>query len=286
MFISPMHLKDCSEAYESKDHIAELKIDGIRGVISREQDTRIYTRHKNEITYTFPEVVEAATAAIESGTTLDGELAVCDIETGKPDFAATMRRFHSKPRLQTPGLTFVAFDILSYKGKSTCSLPLMERKVILEQAMQENNIMKRMRYMEHEFIPMFDLCRAQDLEGIVIKRRSSLYYPGSRPDKVWERVVVYKREDCYITGYSKKELAWSLGILKNGKMVSVGIVKYGLTDPVRKKVFPILLKTKNKENKDFVFVEPTIQIRVRFRHWTEDGKMRLAVFEQFNNLIG
>lgn len=285
MYVDPMLLKDSKDAYESEDHIAELKLDGIRNIISRDDRTRLYTRHRNEITHSFQEVAEAAASAIDPGTTLDGELVVCDTLTGKPDFAATMRRFQSNPkRLPTPGLTFVAFDILSYKGTSTCSLPLMERKKILEEALKENKVIKRIRYMEHGFVPLFELCRQQGLEGIVIKRRNSKYYVGKRPENVWERVVVYQREDFYVIGYSKQEVAWLLGVMSNGKMIPVGMLKYGLTDPVRKKAFPILLKTGIKETKSLVYVEPTIHIRVRFRHWTDEGKLRLPVFEAFNNL--
>lgn len=282
MYIDPMLLDDLEEPFESQDHIAELKIDGIRSVISRDRRTRIYTRHQNEITYRFQEVVSAAESAVEPGTILDGELVVCDTESGKPDFAATMRRFQSTPRLKhTPGLTFVAFDILSYKGESTRSLPLMTRKQLLEEAVQENDIIKRIRYMEHGFVPFFELCRQQGLEGIVIKQRGSLYHAGKRPKELWQRVVVYQREDCFITGYSKKEVAWTLGVLRNGQLVPAGTLKYGLTDPVRKKVFPILLNTKASENKNFVFVIPKIQIKVRFRHWTNEGYLRLPVFEGF-----
>ncbi|MBB3125433.1 ATP-dependent DNA ligase [Paenibacillus rhizosphaerae] len=94
-------------------------------------------------------------------------------------------------------------------------------------------------------------------------------------------MVVYQREDCFITGYSKKEVAWTLGVLRNGQIAPAGTLKYGLTDPVRKRAFPIILKTKVSENKNYVFVQPDIQIRVRFRHWTDEGYLRLPVFEEF-----
>lgn len=169
MYIDPMLLDDLKKPFDSQDHIAELKIDGIRSIISRDQHARIYTRHQSEITYRFQEVVSAAESAVEPGTILDGELVVCDTQTGIPDFAETMRRFQSTSKLKcTPGLTYVAFDILSYKGESTRSLPLMERKMLLEEAVQENDIIKRIRYMEHGFVSLFELCRQQGLEGIVI----------------------------------------------------------------------------------------------------------------------
>lgn len=117
MFTDPMLLDEVNVPYESDLHIAELKIDGIRGIVGKESKTRIYSRHHNEITSRFDEITEAATAAIDSGTKLDGEIVVCDTSTGKPDFAATMARFQStRQKKITPGLCFVAFDAFLSKN--------------------------------------------------------------------------------------------------------------------------------------------------------------------------
>ncbi|WP_103110983.1 ATP-dependent DNA ligase, partial [Brevibacillus reuszeri] len=226
---------------------------------------------------------QAAKEAAGRGTILDGEFVVSDIDTGKPDFEATMARFSSNPKLgieRTPGLTFVAFDILQHKGQDLTSLDLMTRKEILEEAVTENEVIKKIRYMEHSFIPLFELCKQQQLEGIVIKRRDSRYYPGKRPDDLWQRVVVYQREQCFVLGYSKRKIAWLIGVERNGEIVPAGMMEYGITAAKRKEVFPVLLKTTIKETKDFAYVDPKIKVDVRFRNWTKQNKMRLAVLEQ------
>lgn len=145
MYIEPMLLVDQKEAYESKDSIVELKLDGIRTILSVNDKTRIFTRHNNEITSNFEEVTTAAARAAKAPMVLDGELIVSDLSTGKPDFSAMMSRFSSRSRskIPTPGLTFVAFDILSYDGKDLRGLPLMKRKEILEEVLSENEIIKR-----------------------------------------------------------------------------------------------------------------------------------------------
>ncbi|WP_162487582.1 DNA ligase [Paenibacillus sp. LC231] len=281
--IHPMLLADAPEPFESKAHIAELKIDGIRGILEVEEQVRLYTRHQNDVSYRYQEITQAAAQATGKGTTLDGEFVVCDITTGKPDFEATMARFSSNPKPgidRTPGLTYVAFDILQYKGKDLTKLNLMQRKEILEEAVTENEVIKKIRYMEHGFIPLFELCKQQQLEGIVIKRRDSRYYPGKRPEHLWQRVVVYQREQCVVLGYSKREIAWLIGVEIDGVITSVGMLKYGITPSVRKEVFPILKKTTIRETKDFAYVDPTIKIDVRYRHWTKQNKMRLAVLER------
>lgn len=279
--IDPMLLVDAPDPFESKAHIAELKIDGIRGILDNEERSKLYTRHQNDVSYRFQEIIKAAEQASGKGTTLDGEIVVCDIDTGKPDFDATMARFLSNPTMErTPGLTFVAFDILKYKGQDVTKLDLMRRKEILEEAVVENEVVKKIRFMEHSFIPLFELCKQQQLEGIVIKRRDSRYYPGKRPDDLWQRVVVYQREKCIILGYSKVEVAWLIGVERNGKIVPAGMLKYGITPDKRKKVFPLLKRLTIKETKDFAYVDPMVKVDVRYRHWTKKNKMRLAVLEQ------
>lgn len=279
MYIEPMLLEDAKEPFEDERYIAELKLDGIRGIISVGERTRIYTRHHNEVTSRFPEIAAAVEAAIPKGTILDGELIVSDSE-GKPDFEAMMRRFQrSRIPASMPGLNFVAFDILRRGGEDVRMLPLMERKAILAESLTENELIKRIRYVEHSFIPFYRMVENAGLEGIVIKRRDSKYYSKARKD-VWQRVVCYQREIVYVTGFSRKKLAWAIGLERGGRIVPAGVVEYGLSETVRKKVFPILQSHIVRETKDYIYVEPSVQIVVRFRNWTSAGKMRLAVVEQ------
>ncbi|MDN4067683.1 hypothetical protein QYF50_07225 [Paenibacillus vini] len=281
MFVDPMLVDDAEAPYESEQHIGELKIDGIRGILSHQGPVRLYTRHRNEITPRFQEIIAGAGAAIKKGTIIDGELVVCDIETGKPDFSATMSRFQTTKEIKrTPGLCFVGFDILEYQGKDTTGLNQMERKKILEEAISENDAIKRIRYMESGFVPLFELCRENRLEGIVIKRRDSQYYTGRRPKGVWQRVVVFQREECIVTGFSKKAVAWSVGIKRGDQILPAGLLKYGLNTAEARALFPLLNKAVVQETKDFARVEPIYKIGVRFRHWTKGNKMRLPVFER------
>ncbi|MEK5358261.1 ATP-dependent DNA ligase [Paenibacillus sp. FSL L8-0709] len=279
--MNAMLLDEINAPFESENHIAELKIDGIRGLVNKQDRVKIYSRHQNDITSRFEEITEAATRAVPSGTKLDGEIVVCDLKTGKPDFEATMSRFQSTRRKQiTPGLCYVAFDILSYKGKDTTSLPLMKRKELLEEALTENELIKRIRYVEQGFIPLFDKCREQQLEGIVLKQRDAQYFQGKRPKNIWQRVIAYNRAECLITGYSKVSHAWSIGVSRNGEIVPAGLLKHGLNTPIGKTVFPFLKQAVIKETDNFVFVHPFVKIGVRFRYWTRNGKMRLPVLEE------
>ncbi|WP_041854720.1 hypothetical protein [Thermobacillus composti] len=133
--------------------------------------------------------------------------------------------------------------------------------------------------LEKGFIPFFERCRSEQLEGIVLKRRDSRYHPGMRRAE-WQRVVNYMRDEVVVTGFSKKDAAWSIGQERGGQIVPVGLLEHGLTEPIRKAVFPILRQTVIRETKDFAFVRPLVRLSVRFRHWTKAGKMRLPVLER------
>lgn len=253
--IQPMLLDEIDYPFESNEHIAELKLDGIRGILDIGSKSRLYSRHQNEISTRYPELIDSGIASMGPGTIVDGEIVVSDLNTGKPDFAACSRRFQSKPPKQgTPGLTFVAFDI--HKGQDVTKLDLMSRKELLKEAVQENEKIKISRYVEHSFIPYFELIKQQDLEGIVIKQKNSAYYTNSRPKKIWQRVVNYKRETCVILGFSNLKAVWLLGVERAGEIIPAGMVKFGLTPDLRKKVYPVLKENTTLQKEPFSYVRP------------------------------
>ncbi|MFB5758969.1 ATP dependent DNA ligase [Paenibacillus medicaginis] len=87
--------------------------------------------------------------------------------------------------------------------------------------------------------------------------------------------------EVYITGYRKDEFGWLIGY-KDGKRIRpAGILELGVGSIERKSAWPILSKMKTKENKEFVFVEPALRCKVKFREWTKVGLMRLPVFDEF-----
>lgn len=67
--------------------------------------------------------------------------------------------------------------------------------------------------------------------------------------------VSWSREQCVVLGYSKREIAWLIGVETDGVITSSGMLKYGITQSVRKGVFPKLKKTTIRETKDFAYVE-------------------------------
>jgi DNA ligase 1 len=87
MFISPMLLQSTELPFDDDSYITELKLDGIRLILSKwNNKIKLYTRHNNEVTTLFPELTNID---IPDGTILDREIVVSDNQ-GKPDLDQAM----------------------------------------------------------------------------------------------------------------------------------------------------------------------------------------------------
>ncbi|MRD45552.1 ATP-dependent DNA ligase, partial [Bacillus thuringiensis] len=59
MFVSPMLLQKKDQPFNDDKYITELKLDGIRLIVSKfDNKVRLYTRHHNEVTSKFPELLQ------------------------------------------------------------------------------------------------------------------------------------------------------------------------------------------------------------------------------------
>ena len=64
-------------------------------------------------------------------------------------------------------------------------------KLLEELIPEENQALAKVRYIEGHGKALFDTCRDQELEGIVLKRADSIYKVGKRPEGIWYKVVNY-----------------------------------------------------------------------------------------------
>ena len=191
MFISPMLLHKIDIPFDDDNWLSELKLDGIRFLYSTMSGVNFYTRHENEVTERFPELI---TSQIPKGTILDGEIIISS-EDGKPNFKGLMSRFLSSSSRRTPTLsrtkpvTFCAFDVVYYKGKKISHLPLSERKEILNDILPENlPLITKVPSIKGNGTVLLDLVMQQNLEGIILKRKDSKYEIGKRSHN-WLKVI-------------------------------------------------------------------------------------------------
>jgi DNA ligase 1 len=273
LFISPMLLHKVNHPFDDSEYITELKLDGIRLILSKFNNTiKLYTRHNNEVTSKFPELLALD---IPNGTVLDGEIIVTNSE-GKPDFEAMMERFQS--RRSEHKIQYCVFDIVYFEGKKV-TLPLIERKELLDSILEPNETIVKVQWMYGNGEAYFDLVKKQGLEGIVLKRAESKYQVNKR-SKDWLKVINYQYADAVITGLRKDDFGLLLAIQEDGKLKPGGVMEFMV--PEAKKVFynkyPELIKD---ENKKFIFLEPEIKCRVKFRNYTKAGLLRIPSFVEY-----
>jgi DNA ligase 1 len=268
MFISPMLLQSTELPFDDNSYITELKLDGIKLILSKwNNKIKLYTRHNNEVTTLFPELTNID---IPDGTILDGEIVVSDNQ-GKPDFEAMMERFQSKNSQHE--IQYCVFDIIYLNYEKVTNYPLIQRKTLLEDIIPEHPNIATVKWIYGNGIAYFDLVKQHDLEGIVLKRAHSKYQIDKRSYD-WLKVINYQYADVNITGLRKDEFGVLLSF-ENGK--SAGLMEF-MPSNERKKLYR-MYKFKS-ENDKFIFFDP-IKCRVKYRNKTKEGKLRIPSFVEW-----
>lgn len=206
--ILPMLIAEQVEPYDDPDSIFELKLDGIRCIAYCDSNS-VDLRNKRDICLLprFPELSELYQMCKEK-CILDGELIVP--VNGKPDFYEVQKRtlltdpFKMQLLYTKHPACFVTYDILYYKDHSTDMLPLMERKQLLQDVITETNMLSVSRYIDTNGSAFFELAKQQQLEGVVGKKKASLYWFGKRT-KDWKKVKVMADYEAIAIGYIHKQ---------------------------------------------------------------------------------
>ena len=99
-----MLLHKTNKAFSDPNYLCELKLDGIRLILSKfDGKVKLYTRHNNDVTAKFKELHNIA---IPDGCILDGEIIVTD-QKGRPDFELIMEKFQSPSPIMKLNFVFL-----------------------------------------------------------------------------------------------------------------------------------------------------------------------------------
>jgi DNA ligase-1 len=241
---------------------------------------RLFTRHNNEVTRQYPELHNVPMED-NSDVVLDGEVACINPVTGSIDFEMVMERFMmKKPMTITEAVMrqpvhFFVFDILRYKGEDLRGLPLLERKMLLERVVSANNFVSPLMRIEDTGVSLFDAIREKKLEGIVAKKKTSKYV--GRRDPSWVKIINYTYAVVQITGYRKNQFGWLLQHQER----TVGVLELAVPSAHKKAFYGVSKGLVTGEDRNFVYVQPSIAARVRFRNWTKVGMLRTPEFVDF-----
>ncbi|WP_408011261.1 ATP-dependent DNA ligase [Pseudalkalibacillus sp. A8] len=268
MFINPMLLQTRKKAFNDSDFIYEMKLDGFRGIFSLINETpTLYTRHNNIVTDRFPELWNVP---FKEDIVLDGEVVCFNPLTKQIDFEGVMERFLTKnkqkitQRAIAQPANFVVFDILFYKGEELRKLPLIERKVILDEVIKDNQTFSKIRFIEGDGVSYFEAIKKANLEGMVAKYKNSVYQPIR--SNQWLKIINWQYTDVFITGYKKDQTGWLASIEEDHRMKPVGVIEYGVSPDERKAFYQVSKSLITHEDQQRVYLDPAIRAKVKFRN--------------------
>ncbi len=190
----PMRPRLAANAFNSPDHLFELKWDGIRALASMDRGRlRLVDRGGGDL---LPLVPELAELPVPEGTVLDGEIVVCD-SRGRPSYDLLSGRLGPKAAKRGRGPVFVAFDLLYEDRRPLLGRPLEERRRRLTALGIRSHTIAVPEHLDEDGEPFLDVVAEYGLEGIVAKRRDSPYIPGTRSSD-WLKCHVTPRADVVL----------------------------------------------------------------------------------------
>jgi len=294
-FIEPMLAKSVTELpHDRRAWIYEVKVDGYRCLVGKDHSAvKLWSRRGNLFNQDFPGLARAC-AALPADTLVDGEVVALD-QQGRMSFNLLQHR-----RSQASAIRFYAFDLLVYKGHSTINLEISERHDLLAQALA--NVDGDVQLMQRfETVPA-ELIRAAKrlgFEGIIAKRRDSLYEPGKRSG-AWVKYKINQGQELVIGGYTPGHPfdAVIVGYYRDGQLIYAAKVRNGFVPRIRREVAKRLkaLETEvcpfanlpekkrtawaltKEEMKKCVWIRPELVAQIEFTEWTPDGHLRLPTF--------
>jgi bifunctional non-homologous end joining protein LigD len=177
----PMLPLPTPESFDDSDWFFEVKWDGLRTLAYITDKVSLRSRSGEELLEKFPEFSELSELA--SNVVLDGEIIV--MKDKIPDFDAVMRRIQANTAEEIQKLafsdsaTFVVFDILERNGASLIDLSLMDRLEVLGFVLKTGENVVQGTIFDENGVNYYEAVVKQGLEGIIAKRKDSLYMPGS-----------------------------------------------------------------------------------------------------------
>jgi bifunctional non-homologous end joining protein LigD len=281
--VKPMLCTLTKEVVPDDDYLYEVKWDGYR-IISYIAGSKVRMDSRSALDYTkkYPPVAKAL-KELGHDAVLDGEVVVFN-EGGKPDFDA-LQTFNG----HETSINYCVFDILWLDGYNLLGLPLTDRKAILKELVEDNDILRFSESFD-DGEALYQQALDLDLEGIVAKRKDSSYVPDAR-DNRWLKTPTRKRQEFVIGGWAESDKSRSFRSLLFGAYNSQGKLEWiGRSGGgYKQKDMPGILKKLQKleiEKSPFInkildtkgavihWVKPELVANFEFATWTKSGRIR------------
>jgi ATP-dependent DNA ligase len=266
-WLEPMAATLTAERFSDPAWTFERKLDGIRLLAyKRGANVELWSRNRLSLTASYPAVARAIAALPIDNAILDGEATGAWGRQGNADYHV--------------------FDVLWLNGRLVTSLPLDERRKLLD-GITFKAPLARVRAIDHVDKPWEHAC-AEGWEGVIAKRRDAPY--EHRRSKQWLKMKCEATQELVIGGFTDPQGsregfgALLVGFFEKRDFVFAGKVGTGfntaLLRDLRKKLdarivdAPPFTKGTGLPRKRVHWVRPDIVVQVAFMEWTPYDKLR------------
>jgi DNA ligase D-like protein (predicted ligase) len=295
-FIEPMECLAVSKLPEGPAWIYEIKLDGYRAVaINSKGQLSLVSRNRKSFNSQYPYIIEALSDLPEN-TVVDGEVVALD-DAGRPNFNLLQ---HS--RSHASRICYFVFDLLVHNNRDLTRLSYIQRCEIMVTLKFRSPRIRITHHFETSAEEMILAVRDQGLEGVVAKRKDSLYESGRRTG-AWAKYRLNRGQELVIGGYVPGPHGLDsiiVGYYRANELVYVARVRNGFVPASRRQVFEKLRHLTNptcpftnlpethkgrwgegltaEDMKKCVWVRPALVAQIEFLEWTESNHLRHSKF--------
>ena len=165
----------------SDDFVYESKWDGFRAALFIERGVhRLVSRNRTDMTDWFPELVDVSSQVSARTAIVDGEVVCRDGSVDSFNELLEIGRRRGR-RADHREISFVAFDVLRINSRDMRALPIEQRRSELARVVAEGNRVVLSRAYD-DGQALYDLAIAHGLEGVIGKRKGTIYTNGRSRD--------------------------------------------------------------------------------------------------------
>jgi bifunctional non-homologous end joining protein LigD len=231
-FVPPMMAESAKSPFDSPDFIFEIKLDGYRAITVFDDAGKphLWSRNGLPLEQKFPAIATAVAKLTLRSTVLDGEIVAVD-ENGIPRFQL-LQRFQKQPTAPT---LYYVFDLLWSDGVDATGQTILQRRALLERIVKPVPGIQLGLYVQNEGKALFQLVKEKGMEGVIAKRKDSIYRPGKRTAD-WLRIKARLQQEFVVGGFtapkgSRKHLgAVVIGAYTGGKLRHYGYAGSGFSE--------------------------------------------------------
>jgi bifunctional non-homologous end joining protein LigD len=199
---------------------------------------------------------------------------------------------HQKTASTKDKATLCLFDLLYIDGQDYRYSKIEDRRAKLIEIFHWDDYIKYSKSFD-DGIQLFDAIKAQNMEGIMCKKRESKYSSGTRSAS-WIKIKVQNEDTALVVGYTKGKGGRSMGFgalhlakEKGGNYIYFGKVGTGFSATKWMEIFALLKTAKEirkpfenhiEEENNTIWIEPIFSCKIKFASLTTNKTYREPVF--------